>query len=125
MHQWPSFSLVRVSVSYLLSHYIFLNGHVQNCPISRPACKSFLCGRILFNMGYVYPSTNGLPLHVEDIFILSTRSNRRIPRVIYQKFQCRTYIRPMVKISSLILLLQFWTACKVFGPLIWSEIRWW
>ena len=20
---------------------------------------------------------------------------------------------------------QFWTACVVFGPLLWSEIRWW
>lgn len=21
--------------------------------------------------------------------------------------------------------IQFWKACVVFGPLVWSEIRWW
>lgn len=27
--------------------------------------------------------------------------------------------------TCLDLLDQFWTACIVFGPLLWSELRWW
>jgi len=127
MHQWSCFSPLWVSFPSRIMHYFLMMISFHRISPSPSLLFSHFFAVAFYSIWVLFTHPRRIPSMPSDA--KPTFAVARIteyPQLLVLSIRVVCYSLPLPVCHTFInIFVQFWAACVVFCPLLWSEIRWW